>query len=153
MNKPLTPINFRRYYFWQIVMNTAMGLLWAGLTVYEGTAFAEANRGITIAVWVLFVLLTFLTMTASTLVAARHDKFDELYRENIHRTNSAFLKLLFWAGFIAFLACETMYGVARAGIHLSGGMIASAMYLLYAVYNGIAMHYEQRTDNAAEEDA
>lgn len=151
MENTVQTISFRRYYFRQIITNTVMGLLYTSMTLYERSAFSEAHRGLTLAIWGVFIVLTFLTITLSTVTAARHDKFDGLYRENVSRTNSAFLFLLFVLGFVLFLAATCVRGLGVPVYRISGGMIAAGMYFLYAVYNGIAMHYEQSSAEAGED--
>lgn len=95
----------------------------------------------------LSILITF---EIFVIANAMRDKEDELYKENIAKTNSAFLWFLFFAG-LALYIIASILKLSAITLPLNYWLIGAAIYLLYAVYNGYALHYENCVDNAEED--
>lgn len=146
-------ISYRQYYKICVIYSIINAFLWAFWGIAE-LFIMKDNKSLlfTIITYALLFLSFFLVTEIYAVASAMRDKEDELYKENIAKTNSSFLWFLFFAGFAVFIAVCTIRNISDNNtftLTIHEGFIGSLIYLLYAVYNGIALRYENYT---AEED-
>lgn len=145
-------LSYRQYYKICVIYSIINAFLWAFWGIAE-LFIMNDNKSLlfTITTYALLFLSFFIVTEIYAVASAMRDKEDELYKENVAKTNSSFLWFLFFAGFALFIAITIFRNFSDTlTLTLHQGFIGSVMYLLYAVYNGIALHYENCT---AEEDA
>lgn len=149
-------LSYRQYYKICVVYSIINALLWAFWGVYELFIMKDSKSLLfTIITYALLFLSLFIVTEIYAVASAMRDKEDELYKENVAKTNSSFLWFLFFAGFILFIAVCTIRNISdnnKITLTIHEGFIGSLIYFLYAVYNGIALHYENCSDTE-EEDA
>lgn len=146
-------LSYKQYYKICVIYSIINAFLWAFWGISE-LFIMKDNKSLlfTIITYALLFLSFFIVTEIYAVASAMRDKEDELYKENIAKTNSSFLWFLFFVGFILFIAVCTIRNILdnnKITLTIHEGFISSVMYLLYAVYNGIALHYENCT---AEED-
>lgn len=146
-------LSYKQYYKICIIYSIINAFLWAFWGISE-LFIMKDNKSLlfTIITYALLLLSFFIVTEFFAVASAMRDKEDELYKENVSKTNSDFLWFLFFAGFVIFIAVTFFRNISDTNtitLCFHEGFIGSVMYLLYAVYNGIALHYENCT---AEED-
>lgn len=145
-------LSYRALYLRHTIIYAVFAVLWLLLALADSGAVGDLSGGALVVVWVLFLLLNFAVMTAYLVFAARRDKADELYRENVAKTNAAFIRVLLVIGCVLFFAFGSLQvglvGAVRLPVHQ--GYIAAVLYLGAAVWHGIAMHYEQTPEEETD---
>ncbi len=146
-------LSYRQYYKICVAYSVVSSIIWA---VWGAVDLFIMKDNKSLAANIIFFGTLFISVTVTLhifmLASAMRDKEDELYKENVAKANSSFLWFLFFAGFVMFIAVSVLKGITETiTIPLHEGFIGAVMYLLYAVYNGIALHYENCADTAEEE--
>lgn len=146
-------LSYKQYYKICIIYSIINVFLWAFWGISE-LFIMKDNKSLlfTIITYALLLLSFFIVTEIFAVASAMRDKEDELYKENVAKTNSSFLWFLFFTGFAVFIAVNVIRNISDANtitLTFHEGFIGSLIYFLYAVYNGIALHYENCT---AEED-
>ncbi len=147
-------LSYKQYYKICIIYSIINVFLWAFWGISE-LFIMKDNKSLlfTIITYALLLLSFFIVTEIFAVASAMRDKEDELYKENVAKTNSSFLWFLFFTGFAVFIAVNVIRNISDANtitLTFHEGFIGSLIYFLYAVYNGIALHYENCT--AEEED-
>lgn len=147
-------LSYKQYYKICIIYSIINVFLWAFWGISE-LFIMKDNKSLlfTIITYALLLLSFFIVTEIFAVASAMRDKEDELYKENVAKTNSSFLWFLFFTGFAVFIAVNIIRNISDANtitLTFHEGFIGSLIYFLYAVYNGIALHYENCT--AEEED-
>lgn len=146
-------LSYKTYYKISVIYCIISCIIWAAWGVAELLVMKD-NKSL--AANIIFYVLLFVSVTVTLhiymIASAMRDKEDELYKENVAKTNSSFLWFLFFAGFVLFIGVSVVKGFTDAvTLPLHEAFIGAMMYALYAVYNGIALHYESSDDNTEEE--
>ena len=146
-------LSYKQYYKICIIYSIINAFLWAFWGISE-LYILKDNKSLlfTIITYALLLLSFFIVTEIFAVASAMRDKEDELYKENVAKTNSSFLWFLFFTGFAVFIAVNVIRNISDTNtitLTFHEGFIGSLIYFLYAVYNGIALHYENCT---AEED-
>lgn len=146
-------LSYRQYYKICVIYSIINAFLWAFWGIAE-LFIMKDNKSLlfTIITYALLLLSFFIVTEIFAVASAMRDKEDELYKENVAKTNSSFLWFLLFTGFAVFIAVNVIRNISDTNtitLTFHEGFIGSLIYFLYAVYNGIALHYENCT---AEED-
>lgn len=146
-------LSYRQYYKISVAYSIISSIIWAVWGVIELLVMKD-NKSLTANI--IFYVLLFVSVTVTLhiymIASAMRDKEDELYKENVAKTNSSFLWFLFFAGFVLFIGVSVAKGfTATVTLPLHEAFIGAVLYALYAVYNGIALHYENSTDDTEED--
>ncbi|MBE6836996.1 MAG: hypothetical protein E7509_03225 [Ruminococcus sp.] len=146
-------LSYRQYYKISIVYSIVSCIIWAVWGIIDLIIMNDNNNLFTnIIVYGFLFVSVFVTLEIYMIASGMRDKEDELYKENVAKTNSSFLWFLFFTGFIIFIFASILTGITdKITIPIHQGFIGALIYMLYAVYNGIALHYESHTDNTEEE--
>lgn len=145
-------LSYRQYYKISVAYSIISSIIWAVWGVIDLLVMKD-NKSL--AANIIFYVLLFVSVTVTLhiymIASAMRDKEDELYKENVAKTNSSFLWFLFFAGFVLFIAVSVVKGFTDAvTLPLHEAFIGAVIYALYAVYNGIALHYESCSDEEDE---
>lgn len=146
-------LSYKQYYKISVAYSIISSIIWAMWGVIDLLVMKD-NKSL--ATNIIFYAVVFLSITITLhiymIASAMRDKEDELYKENVAKTNSSFLWFLFFTGFVLFISVSVVKGFTdTVTIPLHEGFIGAVVYALYAVYNGIALHYENSTDDTEEE--
>ncbi|MBR6580494.1 MAG: hypothetical protein IKK66_04280 [Ruminococcus sp.] len=146
-------LSYRQYYKICVIYSIINAFLWAFWGIAE-LFIMKDNKSLlfTIITYALLLLSFFIVTEIFAVASAMRDKEDELYKENVAKTNSSFLWFLLFTGFAVFIAVNVIRNISDTNtitLTFHEGFIGSLIYFLYAVYNGIVLHYENCT---AEED-
>lgn len=153
-----TVIPYTKFHKINIISSIISAVIWIGWSIIY-CFILDGNRELLpniILLILFFVSLTFISQI-ELLTAAMRDKEDELYRENIAKTNSLFIWILFFIGCAVFLAFMIIpYFTDSITVSLDGkfiaGFVAGFMYLMNAVYHSIALRYERASAVGTEEE-
>ncbi len=143
-------LSYNKYYKICVIYSIINTFLWAFWGIAELFIMKE-NKSLlfTIITYVLLFLSFFVVTEIFAVASAMRDKEDELYKENVAKTNSSFLWFLFFAGFAMFIVVCTVRNISdtnTVNLTIHEGFVGALVYLLYGVYNGIALHYENCSD-------
>ena len=147
-------LSYRTYYRISVIYCIVSCIIWA---VWGAVELLVMKDNKSLAANIIFYGLLFVSVTITIqiymLASAMRDKEDELYKENVAKTNSSFLWFLFFAGFTLFIGVSVVKGFTDAvTLPLHEAFIGALIYALYAVYNGIALHYEGSADDMEEDE-
>lgn len=141
-------LSYRKYYkiciFYSLLSSIILAV--AGVIDILGV-IDDKSLPIIIVYYSAHIILILITFKIYESASAMRDKEDELYKENVAKTNSSFLCFLFFTGFALYIIAVVIK-LTTITIPLNHWLIGAAIYLLYAVYNGYALHYENCVDNA-----
>lgn len=146
-------LSYKQYYKISVAYCIISSIIW---TVWGVIDLLVMKDNKSLAANIIFYGLLFVSVAVTlqiyAIASAMRDKEDELYKENVAKTNSSFLWFLFFAGFVLFITVSVAKGFTDTiTIPLHEGFIGAVIYALYAVYNGIALHYENSPDDTEEE--
>lgn len=146
-------LSYRQYYKISVAYSVVSSIIWGIWGIVDLFIMKDNNSpAATIVVYGLLFVSIIVTLHIYMIASAMRDKEDELYKVNVAKANSSFLWFLFFAGFVLFIAVGVLKGITETiTIPLHEGFIGAVIYMLYAVYNGIALHYESCADIAEEE--
>lgn len=147
-------LSYKTYYKISIIYCIISCIIWAVWGAVELLVMKD-NKSLTanIIFYALLFVSVAVTLHIYAIASAMRDKEDELYKENVAKTNSSFLWFLFFAGFVLFMGVSVVKGFTDAvTLPLHEAFIGALIYALYAVYNGIAMHYESSADDTEEDE-
>lgn len=149
-------IPYTKFHKINIISSIISAVLWIGWSVIFSFVMNDNKKLLPniILVILFFISLSFISQI-ELLTAGMRDKEDELYRENIAKTNSLFLWIMFFMGCAIFLTFMIVpYFKDNITLSLDGkfiaGFVAGFMYLMNAVYHYIALRYERSSDTETE---
>lgn len=145
-------LSYKQYYKISVAYSIISSIIWAAWGVIDLLVMKDNNNLIAnIIVYGLLFVSILIILQIYMIASLMRDKEDELYKENVAKTNSSFLWFLFFAGFALFISVSVVKGFTdTVTIPLHEGFIGAVIYALYAVYNGIALHYENSPDDTEE---
>lgn len=147
-------LSYKQYYKISVAYSLISSIIWA---VWGVVDLLVMNDNKSLAVNIIFYATVFLSLTITMhiymIASAMRDKEDELYKENVAKTNSSFLWFLFFAGFVLFIVVSVIKSFTNTiTIPLHECFIGAVIYALYAVYHGIALRYERVSAVETEEE-
>lgn len=145
-------ISYRSYYRNLGVMFTAGSIVWfilcSVVKLFNKKEWSRAVSAIEFIILILFLALIFGVYAYVKRLNRKRDRQDELYKENKAKTNQTFIDFLGRAGEALIL-----FGVMldRLEIKIDTVYVVGIIYLLYGVYNFIAMTNETDSDYGDDE--
>ncbi|MBQ7009636.1 MAG: hypothetical protein IJN05_10570 [Ruminococcus sp.] len=144
-------LSYIQYYKICIAYSLISSIIWAiGGIVDLLDILDDKSLPVIIIYYTVHGLSILITFEIFVIANAMRDKEDELYKENIAKTNSAFLWFLFFAG-LALYIIASILKLSAITLPLNHWLIGAVIYMLYAVYNIYALHYESSASNAEDE--
>lgn len=144
-------LSYRKYYkiciFYSLLSSIILAV--SGVIDILGV-IDDKSLPIIIVYYSAHIILILITFKIYESASAMRDKEDELYKENIAKTNSAFLWFIFFAG-LALYIIASILKLSAITLPLNHWLIGAVIYMLYAIYNIYALHYESSASNAEDE--
>ena len=105
-------LSYKQYYKICIIYSIINAFLWAFWGISE-LYIMKDNKSLlfTIITYALLLLSFFIVTEIFAVASAMRDKEDELYKENVAKTNSSFLWFLFFTGFAVFIAVNVIRNI------------------------------------------
>lgn len=147
-----TKISYRNYYRNLGILFTAGSIVWlilcSAVKVFNKKEWSRTVSAIELIILILLLALIFGAYFFVKKLNGRRDRQDELYKENRAKTDLTFIDLLSKAG-VALILFGVM--MDELEIKIEAVYAVGIVYLLYGVYNFIAMTSETDSDNGDEE--
>ncbi len=137
-------IPYSKYFKISFILYALTGIGMAIWGIWSRWFASDENPNTEIVICIFALILIVAGFWISVKTSSMKDKEDELYKENISKTNTSFISFLTTLAMLIVVAVFAAENSGAVSIMLDGTFLLSAIYIIRAVYYGIALYYESK---------